>query len=324
MKKGSRYLIATVVLALSLAVVGCQGGPEPSGNPTVSIEPSSIEPSSSISSRPSAPTMMPNFIGRTYDEAHAELAALNVIITRRTQVTTSKPGTVVSQDPAAGAPFQQSVTLTVSIEPSTVPDVVGMQFSDAETKLTELGLTAIDVPELDEHRPDGLVIKQDPPSGTKNAAEVRLTVIRSPVVVYLADLQPVTAEPDLDTSPGSANGDDYAHALGIRWRSSSPGAVEYNLSRDYRRLVADVTLSDGSPQDARFKLEVYGDRRLLLAKTIEFGKTLPISVDVTKVLRLRIVVSAHDTRDQPSILVLGDARLQGLESEVPTPSPSPT
>ncbi len=58
-----------------------------------------------------------------------------------------------------------------------VPKLVGLQRSEAEAQLADLGLTA-DVTEQETTQPPGTVMEQDPPSGTRvdKGAAVKLTV----------------------------------------------------------------------------------------------------------------------------------------------------
>jgi hypothetical protein len=112
-----------------------------------------------------------------------------------------------------------------------------------------------------------------------------------------------------------ANGKAYSHGVAVTPYNNAVGTVEYDLSRQYRRLVGELALDDKSPSGAVAKVEIYGDGRLLTDPDVAFGTTTPIDVDVTDVLRLRIALSETDGNGQAPI-ILGDFKAQGLQSEV--------
>lgn len=324
------YGRVAAVCALSLTLAACGAAQGSSPSPSVSVVRQETQPADPATSTASAaaPSEMPDFVGKPFEEAHSTLALYNVSITQVPKVSEQPVGTVIAQDPVGGASFSQQVTLTVSTAPATVPELVGMTFGDVQVKLQELGLQLTEVPDFDDPRADGLVIAQDPPTGTANAGEVKVTVVRRPVENYLSDVQSVTQYEinGPNVGPAKANGISYSHAVTLGPGQQSTGYVEYDLSREYRRLVGALAFADDSASNAQYKVEIYGDGRQLYASTIKFGETDKLKVDVTKVLRLRLSLTdtSGDTNGQESKLVLGDVRSQGLPSEVSTPSPSPS
>lgn len=276
---------------------------------------------------------MLDLVGKPYDEARTYLVQYNVAVVKRSRITPNSLGNVVEQDPVGGAPFSQKVTLTVAVAPATVPDVLRTTFGDAQTQLQALGLTVVETPTFDQAKlADGLVVAQDPPAGTANAGEVTLTVVRQPVETYLSDLQTVSqvGVNNFQTGAAKTNGTTYSHAVrsGTVNYSTQNATIEYDLSRQYRRLVADLGLLDTSSSDASYKVEIYGDNRRLYADSLTLGTAKPLKLDVTKILRLRISISGGNGIANPgeSGVVLGDARVQGLPTEISieTPSPSPS
>jgi hypothetical protein len=319
-RPATRGIICYIAFAVSLLLSGC------SGESDVQVVSGSTDGSSTASppdgtEEPTAdpPVVMPDYIGTPYDVAEAELAQYNVRLTRRARVSAEPPGAVVDQDPPGGAPFAQSVVLTVSVEPPPVPDVVDKTFGDAQQELERLGFAIVEVPEFDDEKVDGLVVGQDPPAGTTNAGEVRVTVVRRPVVSYLAEEEPVSREIGYRTGTAKANGATYSYGLVLKAPYDGVGAIEYDLSRHFRKLVGEVGLDDAASSDAIYRVEIYGDNRALWSDTVSLGTTTPIAVDVTDVLRLRIAVSRPEGSGE---VVLGDLRVQGLRSEV-TPTPTP-
>jgi hypothetical protein len=262
---------------------------------------------------------MPDFVGQTFDEAEALLRRYNTRITKKVRISPEPAGTIVDQEPVGGAPFTPNVTLFVSVAPPTVPDAVGKSFGDASTDLERLGFSVVEVPRFDETRQDGLVLEQSPPAGSSNAGEVTLTVARTPVVFYVGyDVEAVATSNfnHYETGTSNSNGSSYSHSLRLNTYAEEGASAEFNLGRSYRQLRSFVGIDDDSrDSDAQFRVEIFGDGRLLWGDTIALGETKEIDADVTDVLRLKIFVI--NLARAESILVLGDARLNGLPAEVP-------
>lgn len=337
MKFAARLVVIGLPVALVLAGCGA-GGTATTAGPTESAvvtssssAPTSSSPTTSSTSRSTAaspsssapaPRVMPDYTGQSLSAVQAALAPYNVRIKTVNRIDSQPAGTVIEQDPVAGAPFAQLVTLTVSTAPAAVPDVTGKTFRDAEDQLTKAGFTVTENPIFDQQRADGLVTGQNPPAGTANAAEVTLDVVRRPVVTYLADMTPVSVDRMYNPTTGTtkANGKSYSHGLLMTPPSSGVGAIEYDFSRQYRKLSGELGLDDRSDSAAIGKVEIYGDGRQLLAQDVPFGQTIPVDLDVTNVLRLKITVASVDGK---SSIVFGDFAAQGLQSEI-TPSGSGT
>jgi len=330
-----------VMLALLVTVTACAKDPGSatgvalsSSTPTTTTPPYAAgSASSSVTSRTSdqstasavtsaeLPTFMPDFVGGTVDQAEAVLKPLNVRIKTQNRISTEAAGTVIEQNPVAGADFAQSVTLTVSIAPPTVPDVTQQTFGTAQQTLTKLGFTVKENPVFDEKLADGLVTEQSPPAGATNASEITLSVVRRPVATYLSDMTPVASEQVSGPHSGvqKSNGKSYSHGIALTPYSNAIGSVEYDFSRQYRQLTGEVGLDDKANSSAVGKVEIYGDGRLLKEQDVPFGTTSAMDVDVTDVLRLRISISVVNG---DAAVILGDVRAQGLQSEVTTTATS--
>lgn len=309
-----------LILAVSMMfLASCSNTPTPSteapSSTTQNPEPSSHSPEASV------PSIMPDLVGQSIERAESQLAFYNVRITRVSRIAPNTPGLVLTQVPPAGSAFPASVTLTVSVAPPTVPEVTNTTFGNAQQMLQDLGFEVVEVPIFDDKLVDGVVVKQDPAAGAKNIGQVTLQVARRPAVKYLSDLEPVDRAHynSFNTGTQKSNSISYAHGIYISSYSGVNATVDYDLSRQYRQLVGSVGLNDEASTDSEVKLEVYGDDRLLKEFTLTFGTTTKLDVDVTKVLRLRLSISS--LRGNGGV-VLGDARLQGLPSEVSS-SPSP-
>lgn len=258
---------------------------------------------------------MPDFVGGTVDEAEAVLKPLNVRIKTVNLISAERAGTIIEQEPVAGADFAQTATLTVSIAPPVVPDVTQQSFGTAEQTLTNLGFTVKESPVFDETLADGLVVAQDPPANATNASEITLNVVRRPVVMFLADMPRVQEQNVGSYQPGAqkTNGKSYSHGLLVDPNGSAVATIEYDFSRQYRKLTGELGLDDTSESSAVGKVEIYGDGRLLTEVDVPFGATIPVDVDVTDVLRIKINVSVVDGN---AFVIFGDFRAQGLQSEV--------
>ena len=100
-------------------------------------------------------------------------------------------GTVFDQDPDAGVNVEEGTTVTLSVSagapPVVVPDVTGLNLTDAVSQLEGRNLTADVRPTPDEDRPEGEVLTQDPeegdevPEGTSVVLEVSSGPPRVPV-----------------------------------------------------------------------------------------------------------------------------------------------
>lgn len=281
-------------------------------------------PSPSAPPTQSAPSTMPDFVGEDFEEARRELVGYNAQVTRKDEIAAEPEGTVIAQEPQGGEDFAQRVQLTVAISPPEVPDVAGLSVGEATQRLRRAGFEVVEVPVFDERQPDGAILGQEPPAGARNAGEVRLTVSRRPVVTYLSDLQPVAQQAnEYTTGTASTNGEPYTHAVTIgASRYAQTASAEYDLSRDYRRLVGLIGLGDRAVSGTAYKVEIYGDGRQLFSEDVVLGQTKPVDLDISDVLRLE--VTATRVSGQGSV-VLADVRAQGLESEVDkAATPSPT
>lgn len=138
---------------------------------------------------------VPDFIGEsmteiTTDETMTNLFNFSIVYEANSLVT---PGTIIGQDPAAGASRMIvsegiDVTLSVSsgIQMVEVPDIQNIPFNEAEVKLQELGLNVeMRLEETDAYTAD-FVIKTEPLAGTSVSSGSKVVVVVSagPKVTY--------------------------------------------------------------------------------------------------------------------------------------------
>lgn len=335
-----------LVVAVSVAIlVGCGGGATPkvldanvTAPPTVAttvpptaattVAATTITPATTTTvvttTTTAAPTTttlfvpktMPDLVGQQLSAGRAQLEKYNARITERKEIATQPAGTVIKQEPAAGAAFAINVVLTVSVVPPAVPTVIGLTVGDAKVQLEGLGFKVIELSAIDEQKADGLVVAQQPVAGTPNAGEVTVSVARRPEIRFLSQFSPVTAdraETGGEARKGNAQVFNRWIAFDARYPSTS---ISFDLSRGYRSLKAMLAFDDKSSDRSKAKVEFFGDGRLLGEAEATFGETLPVDLDVTGVLRLRIEVTRLGGGD--STLYLADPRLLGVAGEVPT------
>jgi hypothetical protein len=133
---------------------------------------------------------VPDVVGTTEDDARMALGNAGLLARVDTAFDAHPAGTVIAQDPGAGAPNvtrNATVALTVSKGPApvVVPLVAGNAITFADTRLAALGL-ARQVTYAYADQPAGTVLDQSPPAGTEvvpvPANPVALTVSAGPGV----------------------------------------------------------------------------------------------------------------------------------------------
>ncbi|MGY0008007.1 Stk1 family PASTA domain-containing Ser/Thr kinase [Micromonospora sp. I033] len=132
---------------------------------------------------------VPQLQGRTQADAQAALtqAGLRFTAGDPVQNTTCEKGTVVGQDPPFGQRVDKNSAVAVQIcggpKQVTIPNgLEGSQRANVESQLKTLGLT-VDVDEVNDSAPKGIVIKVDPTEGSKvlEGSEVKLRVSKGNV-----------------------------------------------------------------------------------------------------------------------------------------------
>ena len=123
---------------------------------------------------------LPNLVGRTQDQAVAQLNELGLRHEIRPEQTTAQPpGTVVRQSPNPGQMEQGGqVALYVAVAPEvqmlTVPNIVGQNWAAVAGQLEGFNVTVIEADSLTQYA--GAVISTSPAGGTELAAGSTVTV----------------------------------------------------------------------------------------------------------------------------------------------------
>jgi eukaryotic-like serine/threonine-protein kinase len=119
---------------------------------------------------PAETVNVPNFVGMTFEQAEAAAQQAGVELERAAFQPSDQPaGTVLAQEPAAGASIQRGgiVRLTVAQGdvPATVPNIVGLSEAQALQAIADAKLTVGTRTEVfDPTIAPGLVATQDPPA----------------------------------------------------------------------------------------------------------------------------------------------------------------
>lgn len=221
-------------------------------------------------------------------------------------------------------------TTTTTVDRSEVPDVTGMSLSDATARLEKLGITVKTESVLDESKTDGTVLDQDPAGGSGFADSVMLSVARQPVLTYLTDMEPVSREGGAEAGARTVEIDGKQYPQSLSWTcgysdcTGGGASAEYNLSRAYRRFQATIGLGDTSASDGVLIFRVLGDGRVLVEKQLGLGKPDEVDVDVTGVLRLRLLAVSPQEASGSVYASWGSAHLLGSPDEVPEPTTTTT
>ncbi|WP_181768433.1 Stk1 family PASTA domain-containing Ser/Thr kinase [Streptomyces albidus (ex Kaewkla and Franco 2022)] len=128
---------------------------------------------------------VPPVVGKSFDEAKAQLDALGFEVARKDVDDESKPAdTVLKQNPAANSKLGkgEQITLTVAAapadEPATVPDVTDKLVSEARTALEGAGFKVQVQNAPDEN--NATVVTTNPPANTQGKKGDTITIIARP------------------------------------------------------------------------------------------------------------------------------------------------
>jgi beta-lactam-binding protein with PASTA domain/uncharacterized protein YozE (UPF0346 family) len=140
---------------------------------------------------------VPDVVGISQANAKEKLEAAGLQLTVGGQHFSDQPeGTVLAQDPAAGAlvTVGSSVAVDVSrgVETVIVPSIVGMLRGDAEARLEQVGLTLEVGDERPDDQPAGTILVQDPQAGERISIDniVKVVLSTGPQRVTAGDPSP--------------------------------------------------------------------------------------------------------------------------------------
>lgn len=225
-------------------------------------------------------------------------------------------GFVVSQKPDSGTAVKAGdsrprISLTVSTQ-AEMPAVVGLPRDQAAAAVQKLhGAVQISmVASADQAA--GSVLSTDPEAGQPMPIGVTLKIADGGTSVALTSLDALEPVRCRQVSQALLNGTKQGMSLGCNpgFSSGKPlqASVEYAIARAAKYLVFTAGIED-SAKPGSAEVEVLGDGKPLSKEAVTYGSGRAVRVDVTGVLRLRIV--ATTTSSDAVQLVLGDAKLVG-------------
>ncbi|WP_394361966.1 protein kinase [Amycolatopsis sp. SB7-3] len=227
----------------------------------------------------------------------------------------------------AAPPVKEAETTSSAPTMTTAPDLVGKAVSEAQDSLPSSVQVEI-IDSIEQTGKPGTVIGQEPKPGDQLNGKIKLTVAREAVQVYLDELEPVRGEWSSQSAAGRVGGKVLTHTVHDELGCSNAAqAVEYNLAKGFRRLLATAGIDDDSRDtELKVQLEIFADGRKLTSSVLEYGKSIEVNVDLSGVLRLRVQWQPLGSNSDcfGGTVDVGEARLLGLPGEVPSSSSVPT
>ncbi|MFC9497839.1 Stk1 family PASTA domain-containing Ser/Thr kinase [Streptomyces sp. NPDC056975] len=148
-----------------------------------------------------APFAAPKFVGKTVPDAKlaADNTHLKLDATKKEPCDKFPKGQICSQSPAAGTDVKKGDTITVSVSTGApkvaVPDVRGLDFTEAESQLNDKGFEVVKETKESSQTPD-VVISQDPSGGTEKqkGSTITLTVAKEKKLSDVPDVSNKTCD----------------------------------------------------------------------------------------------------------------------------------
>jgi len=202
--------------------------------------------------------IVPDVVGMLQADANAAILSvysLSVGTVSYQHSDTVPEGIVISQDPTGGTavPIGSAVDIVVSLGKPVVPDVVGMSEADANDALSEVSLRIGAVTYIyDPNLPEGIVISQEPVSGTvvlvNSTVDLVVSLAVVPDIVGLSKVQARVVLADhgfvigLSTyeysdTVATATVMTQSPAAGAKWPVGSPIDLHVSLGRPYYGIL---------------------------------------------------------------------------------------
>ena len=183
---------------------------------------------------------VPNVIGSDRGTAISALqaAGFNVNEGEAQYSDTVPAGCVISQDVAGGSQVKKGTTVTIVVskgqEMVTVPDVVGMTAAEAESRLSQYGISVTRSEEYSSTVPSGSVISQSVGAGGSVPKNTTITIVvsKGPELVTVPDVTGIDAasaesklsQSGLDVSRGGSEYSDTVAEGSVISQSVSAGS----------------------------------------------------------------------------------------------------
>lgn len=224
------------------------------------------------------------------------------------------PGSVLSQQPLAGAKGPAPMTLKVSVA-AKVPELVGNDETSGVESLRTLGVfVTIERRYVPDAEP-GTIISTYPGAGEDATVEMTVEIAAEPAGIALLDVVN-TGSCGSGTRIG-AGGTIFDQAVTCRSATKNPTETVWLLNRKVATLDAVVGLDDKSKPGTDVRVLITGDGAALFDQVVVYGSTVPVAISTAGVLRLAMTVTTVSTEatETPTV-VLGEALLQGSESDL--------
>jgi len=148
---------------------------------------------------------LPDLTGQQQEVAEAQIRRLGLIPNVDTRDADEPAGTVIDQDPAAGAELLRDDEVTIIVSSGAgsvlVPDVVGQSEDSARSSLSSRGLSLDVVEQETEIRSqDGRVLQQAPPPGSRVRSGDQVTIVVGVLVEPEPPTTTTTTEPTTSTT----------------------------------------------------------------------------------------------------------------------------
>ncbi|MFC9676134.1 MULTISPECIES: Stk1 family PASTA domain-containing Ser/Thr kinase [unclassified Streptomyces] len=148
-----------------------------------------------------APFAAPKFVGKTVPDAKlaADNTHLKLDATKKEPCDKFPKGQICTQSPAAGTNVKKGDTITVTVSTGApkvaVPDVRGLDFTEAESQLNDKGFEVVKETKESSQTPD-VVISQDPSGGTEKqkGSTITLTVAKEKKFSTVPDVSNKTCD----------------------------------------------------------------------------------------------------------------------------------
>ncbi|MDX6329026.1 MAG: eukaryotic-like serine/threonine-protein kinase [Streptomycetaceae bacterium] len=124
---------------------------------------------------------VPDVTSDTQDQATQTLEGKGFnVVTKNKESTTADTGSVLAQNPPGGqkADKASTVTLTIAVAPSkiTLPNVIGLNISDAKKTLSDAGFTNVNTQQESSATPQNQVTKQTPDGNASYTPDTAITL----------------------------------------------------------------------------------------------------------------------------------------------------
>ncbi len=128
--------------------------------------------------------VVPNVVGASLEEARSVLEDAKLIVRILEAASNSVPaGSVIAQSPSAGVELKPGSTVEITVstgqEQGAVPNLVGMDLTNAENTLIAADMTLGPVSEEPNDAPQGQVVAQSPAAGAAAPAGTAVSVVVS-------------------------------------------------------------------------------------------------------------------------------------------------